>query len=266
MSINYYEILGISKDATDKEIKSAYRKLSKELHPDTATGDEEKFKKVREAYDVLSDPQKRQQYDNPNIFDPFGGININFNGHDISDIFFNMRGNHNRVRGGDIQITLTIDAKESYLGVSKEVNYKRNLNNGSEEIRSVSIDIPKGIGDQSRVRINGGGHQGTRMDGDLFVYIQVVPYENYERAGNDLIYRMNITPIDILLGKEEFVDLFDKKIKVKIPECVNINKPLRISKLGYNGGNLVVLYNVTTPNKLTEDVKVLLNQIKDKFN
>ncbi|MBU1119454.1 molecular chaperone DnaJ [Patescibacteria group bacterium] len=145
MPNDHYNTLGVSKDASDDEIKKAYRKLAHKYHPDKKDGDEEKFKEINSAYQVLSDNQKRQQYDQyGQTFDQAGapgggagfggaqGFNANFEGFDFSSIFDDFFGGGRRrsqsgaVQGSDIKVDLTISFKESYFGVKRDVSlYKR---------------------------------------------------------------------------------------------------------------------------------------------
>jgi molecular chaperone DnaJ len=138
---NYYEILGLGKDASPEEIKSAYRKLAKQYHPDInkEAGASEKFKEINEAYECLSDPQKKSNYDQfgsasgPQGFGGFGGQGFGgFDGFDFGDIFSNIfggfGGGHTQsmgARGEDLQVQITLDFEEAVFGVTKEININR---------------------------------------------------------------------------------------------------------------------------------------------
>tara|TARA_Y100001937_G_scaffold53375_2_gene73614 strand:+ start:3108 stop:4055 length:948 start_codon:yes stop_codon:yes gene_type:complete len=131
---NYYEILGVSKDATAEEIKKSYRKLSLKYHPDKNPEGEDKFKEVAEAYSVLSDESKKHQYDNRGSgFSSFEDLfNNGSNPFDMFGDFFNKGNQRRQRRGTDIRITLTIPLKDCYLGSSKEVSFNRNVTNNQQ--------------------------------------------------------------------------------------------------------------------------------------
>ena len=167
---NYYKILGLSKDASQEDIKKTYRKLSKKHHPDMG-GDDEMFKKINEAYSVLGDEKKRKEHDNPrrgfdDIFSS-GGF-----GSDFMESMFNQS-RYRRYRGSDIKIDLTITVKDSMMGGEKEVSYYRMTKDFREERRSIKINIPQGADDGNLFRVSGGGNQGEDSPGDLIIIINI---------------------------------------------------------------------------------------------
>lgn len=268
---NYYEILGISKDATQSEVKSAYRKMSKKYHPDMEGGDDEKFKKVNEAYSVLGDEGKRSQYDNPkrSFEDLFGGFSGGWN---YDDIFNQFGGgfSHHTARGSDIKIDLTITVKESMLGLEKEVSYYRMGENYTEEKRTVKFKIPKGSDDGAMFRIAGGGNAGERMPGDLIIFINIGFDGVYDKEVFNLIYHQEINPVEILSGKEIVVDLFTEKIKLRIPSCVDVNRPMRVRGKGFENkfgrGDLLIKFRVVTPKELSDYEYRLVEELKKGVN
>lgn len=269
---NYYEILGLSKGATQDEIKKAYRKLSKQHHPDMEGGSDDKFKQINEAYSVLGDETKRREYDNPrrSFEDLFGGGFNNWTGDDIFENFFNGGGFQRRTRGSDIKIDLTISVKESLMGSEKEVSYFRMSPNFNEEKRTIKIKIPKGADDGTMFRISGGGNFGDRIPGDLIIIVNIGFDGTYEKEGHNLIYYMEINPVEILTGKEEVVDLFTGKIKVNIPSCANVNVPMRVRGKGfqtpYGNGDLFIKFRVVSPKGLSDYEYRLLEELKKGEN
>jgi len=269
---DYYKILGISENATEEEIKKAYRKLAKEYHPDKRKGDkaaEEKFKEISEAYAVLSNPEKRKQYDmlrkNPfaggfqsQNFGQSGGFRINFedfgNGFsgldDLLGSFFNFGGRHQRThfdfgedlfgrtrrrqpqRGADISTEMTIDFELAAKGgetVVRTPNGKR-----------VKIKIPPGTEDGKKIKITGQGFPSYDggAPGDLIITIRVTPHPKFERKGNDIYSTEKINFAQALLGSEIEVRTIDgKKVKLKIPSGTDSGKLFRLKGLGISNSN-----------------------------
>lgn len=269
---NYYEILGVSKGASQSEIKSAYRKMSKKYHPDMEDGDDEKFKQINEAYSVLGDESKRREYDNPkrSFEDLFGGGFGNWGGEDMFRDFFNDGFSHHKTRGSDIKVDLTITVKESILGLDKEVSYYRMGQNYTEEKRTIKFKIPKGADDGMMFRISGGGNYGDRIPGDLIVIVNVGSDGKYEKQGPHLIYYQEINPIEILTGKDIVVDLFDSKIKLTVPSCVDVNTSMRVRGKGFKtkfgSGDLHIRFKVVTPKKLSDYEYRLIEELKKGEN
>ena len=263
---NYYEILGVSRTANGDEIKKAYRKLARQYHPD-AGGDEEKFKQVNEAYEVLSDDKKRQMYDqfgtaNENQIpygggNPFGGAagaGAGFAGFNWADILDSMRrgegafggfdfmnmgnmGNAGQAtpratRGGDVTAELMISFDEAFNGCTKKL-VLRMPDSGERE--NVTVKVPAGAVDGGRLRLRGKGSTGMNGGpaGDLLVTTKIQPHPYFTRDGADVLLDVPITPAEAALGAVVTVPTPDgKQAKVKIPAGTSNGKHLVMSGKG----------------------------------
>lgn len=268
MSKDYYRVLGVSRNASADDIKKAYRKLAHQYHPDKQGGDEAKFKEVNEAYQVLSNSQKKSQYDRfgqtfeggaggGNPFhgqNPFGGFEWDFQGSpegfgDIFDIF-NQFARAARARGADIRAEHRISLEDAYRGL--EAKFKIRLHSGEKEI---SIKIPAGVEDGQAIKIPGGGEMGERVAGDLYVIVRVLPHKNFERRAADLWATKEIKLKDILLGhKFSISEIGGGEAEFEVPSGHNLREPIRLPgkgmpKLGLlkNRGDLYVRLEVKVP-------------------
>ena len=227
-------------------------------------GDDETFKKINDAYGVLSDDEKRREYDNPNK--SFESFFSGSNQGDFMDDFFGRRGR--QFRGSDVKIDVTISVKHSIMGGEQEITYNRMAQDFSEERRSIKINIHRGVDDGNIYRVSGGGNHGEGKYGDLLVVINIGGEgEKYEKSGLNLIYTVDLNPVEILTGKEVTVDLFESVIKVKIPKCVDVNKHMRVKgkgfKWGNNTGDLYLKFKVITPTGLTDYEWDLINNLSN---
>tara|TARA_X000000950_G_scaffold223466_1_gene269257 strand:+ start:864 stop:1655 length:792 start_codon:yes stop_codon:yes gene_type:complete len=262
--MDHYETLGISRDASEQEIKKAFRKLASKHHPDKG-GDQEQFKRIQGAYEVLSDPDKRAQYDNPNPFNQFEGFGGSSNPFEgiFGDIFGTRR---QPVKNPDGVVDVTITLLQAYTGTNMIV---------STGYTQLDISIPQGTDEGDRLRVPGKGPVRIRElpPGDLFVRIHVDPPINWGRKGPDLFMRQNINVFDAITGcNVTIMHLDGTKYQLSVPPGTEHGTKLRMNGLGMfvpnRGvqGNLNVIIELDVPRvTATEDIE-LLNNIKQKYD
>lgn len=298
---DYYEILGVSKDADEKEIKSAYRKLAKKYHPDLHQGDDaaaEKFKEVSEAYEVLSDKDKRNKYDKFGSnydfssgydFDPSqygytyttGGSGADFSdffetifgssksggnfsgGFNINDIFGDFsskgRGKSNKKARNKFESELSISIKEAYEGVTKNVSLTY-----KQEEYDIAVKIPAGITSNKKVKVKG---EKFGLPGDILFKINIRDEKNLSLDGLDIIKTENIYPWEAALGTTKTVETLKGKLKLKIPKDFVGGNKMRIPSKGFkdlkgNVGDLYVIFNIVNPKELSEEQEKLYKELE----
>jgi curved DNA-binding protein len=205
--MDHYAVLGVNKTSTPDEIKKAYRKLASQHHPDKG-GDTAKFQQIQEAYAILSDPEKRQMYDNP----PLQGFhNTNFNQNiDLNDLFSSIFGQHAGIHRNARQAYRTqiqISLLEAYNGTNKVIELQ--LMQGKKVI---DIKIPPGVKSGDQIR-----YDNLMPNGSLIVEFIVLPDLKFERKGNDLYCNQNISVLDLIVGTNFiFEPINGKKLQVNI--------------------------------------------------
>ena len=278
--INYYNVLGIDKSASDDEIKKAYRKQARKYHPDVNPDNKEaerKFKEVNEAYEVLSDATKRQKYDqygsNWKHADQFGGGPFTYDsqGGDaqyFSDFFNNLFGGGFRggfgnrsFRGEDLTSELALDLRDVYQ------THKHTIVLGEKQLR---ITIPAGVTDGQKIRLKGQGGEGMRggEKGDLYLTFRIRRDPVFERNGQDLHANIPVDLYTALLGGTIEVNTLAGKVKVRLkPETPNGTK-MRLKGKGFpiykqegDFGDLYITLQVELPTKLSNEEKALLEQL-----
>jgi len=272
---DYYNTLGVAKQASADEIKRAYRKLASQHHPDKG-GDTKKFQEIEEAYRTLSDPDKRAQYDNPapQGFNQFGGVPPGFEdimsqmfgggGSPFGDIFGRrQQPPRNRILNIQTQVTL----EEAFAG--KEMVANLTLPNGRDQI--LNIKIPKGIQDGVTLRLANVGDDSVpnAPRGDIHLTVGVQPHPVFARQGDDLIRSLEVSAIDAMLGKSYQIETIDGRLlEIKVPEGT---QPGRILNAGMYGmpnmndnrfvGRMLVKLDIRIPADLTEWQKQKLREI-----
>lgn len=252
---NYYDILGVSENATQEEIKKAYRKLALKFHPDKSGGSkeyEEKFKKISEAYDVLGDPEKRKRYDNS----PSGNFNnfesqFNFNNFTAEDIFSSLFGVRNfEDMNLDIIYNLRVSLKEAMLGHSIKLELPEREN------KKIELKIPKFVEDGEKLRVRGMGKKGRNRDGDLILVINVEENKEFIRIDKNLHLKLNVTLKQVFSQETiKFKTVDGSEIKLKLKRDSKNNDKLRVKNYGLkdkSNGDLIVILNILMPDKLTD--------------
>ena len=346
---DYYDVLGISKSSSSEEIKSAYRKLAIKYHPDKNPDNksaEDKFKEASEAYGVLSDKSKRENYDNFGhaAFENGGGRQGGFGGFsgaDFSDIFEDFfgdfggrtssRNRNSNNRGSDLRYDLSITLEDAYKGKKQDINFstseKCNTCKGSgskpgfsadrcsycggngkvrsnqgfftvqqtcpqcsgngEEItnpcndcngqgkkqtsKKISVTIPKGVDDGTRIRLAGKGEAGNRggTTGDLYLFINIVSHNLFKRSDENLFFEFPISVADAALGTTIEIPTIDGgKAKIKIPDGTQNGKQFRLKGKGMpfmrrgDYGDLYVQVKTEVPVYLNKKQRELLEQFR----
>lgn len=271
--MDYYDILGVDKTATDKQIKDAFRRKARQHHPDTG-GDEEQFKKVNEAYDTLKDPNKRRQYDNPQPqFNSHHFEHSFTNGESMADIFASMFGRpgpnrHRRPRGADIQLRMPLSLEEIATGVRKTINVA--VGNNENEI--IDINIPPGAKNGTRIKYGGRGQHYSNNSfprGDLYIIIEQLNHPVFERSGNDIYSMCEVSVWEAIAGTHRTITTVNgKSLNYFIPSGVQPDSRIRLEGQGIAGGHHYIMINVKIPKieNLTESQKQLIIDLKLKNN
>jgi len=264
---NPYHILGVQEGASDDDVKKAYRKLAKEHHPDKG-GDDAKFKEIAEAYDILSDPKKKAQWQNRSTFG--GGFDEGFfeeflRNQGFADAFNSRYGWNQNGKGQNVTAQIHVTLDDAYYGSSREIRLG---------LRTVSVNIPKGVKHGQRLRLKGLGQKGMTEDlhGDLILTILIVDHSDYmlDNRGLHKMHKVNL--FDALLGGRSTIEVFDKKIMFSIPPGTQNGTMLRLQGKGfpiYNQdrcGDLYVNIMVDLPNDLTDEEISLIKKVKDKID
>ena len=352
---DFYEALGVTKDASSDQIKAAYRKLAVKHHPDKNKGDkasEDKFKEASEAYHVLSNSERKQNYDNFGhaAFENGGGGrggfgNFDFSG-SFSDIFEDFFGDfggtgerrgrkNSNLRGSDLRYDLSISLEEAYTGKKQDINFSTSekcntckgsgskpgqevgacsMCGGNGQVRSnqgfftvqqtcpqcsgngeeitnpcrdcngqgkkqtskrLSVTIPKGVNDGTRIRLAGKGEAGSRGagSGDLYLFINVYSHDLFKRSDENLFFERPISIADAALGTAIEIPTIDGgKAKIKIPSGTQSGKQFRLKGKGMpylrgsENGDLYVKVNTEVPVSLNKEQKELLEKFREIEN
>ena len=352
---DFYDVLGVQKNASPEELKSAYRKLAVKYHPDKNPGDksaEDKFKEASEAYGILSDQEKKQNYDNFGhaAFEGGGGRQgggfSGFGGSDFSDIFEDFFGDfggggrsnsrrNSSNRGSDLRYDLSISLEEAFEGKKQDIKFSTTekcntcKGNGSrpgsspdrcstcggngkvrsnqgfftvqqtcpqcagsgEEItdpctncnglgskqtsKKLSVTIPKGVDDGTRIRLAGKGEAGTKggTSGDLYLFINVHSHDLFKRSDENLFFEFPISIADAALGTTIEIPTIDGgRAKIKIPDGTQSGKQFRLKGKGMpyirgsGNGDLYVQVNTEVPISLNKAQKELLEKFREIEN
>lgn len=347
MPVDYYEVLGVNRNASDVDIKRAYRSLARKYHPDVAddkTAAEAHFKEINEAYSVLSDPQKRQLYDTyghaatsgaPPPGNPFAGFGGEGFG-DIFDMFFGRTQAQPRkqgpTRGGDLRYDLQITLEEAFTGTQREITFnhlaacatckgtgaapgspivtcERCAGTGvqrtvrqtplgqfvtqstctrcggtgqtiptpcqtcmgrgqTEAERTLTVKIPPGVDDGSRIRISGNGEAGLRGGpaGDLYVFLSVARHQQFRRDGADLYVDVPISFPQAAMGATIAIDSLEGPVELQVAAGTQTGSLYRMrghgmpSVRGTGRGDLIVTVHVIVPTKLSKHQRELLEE------
>ena len=228
--MDHYQTLGVAKTATPDDIKKSYRKLASKHHPDKG-GDTATFQKIEEAYRILSDPQQRQQYDNPmtqgNPFQGFpgGGFHFNMNGFNMDELFGQMFRQHSQQtqRNNVFRTTFWITLEQVYNGGEEVLKLQTPTG-----LHMVTVNVPKGIMDGGQVR-----YEKVIDSTDLIVEYRIHNHLKYERRINDLYCNHSISVLDLIVGTTfEFVTISGKTLGVTVPPQTQPHMHLKLAGQG----------------------------------
>ncbi|MBS7256061.1 DnaJ C-terminal domain-containing protein [Flavobacterium branchiicola] len=295
--IDYYKTLDVTKNATEAEIKKAYRKLARKYHPDLNPNDkeaEQKFKEINEANEVLSNPENRKKYDKYGKdwkhadefekagYDPNqqqysrqqqGGQTYSdfsesdFGGGDFSDFFNSMYGSgrssrgQSKYRGQDFNAELQLDLASAYT------THKQSLTVNGKNIR---ITIPAGVENGQIIKIPGHGGPGANggPNGDLYITFTIANSSDFKREGNNLYADVDLDLYTAVLGGEIYVNTFDGKVKIKVPAETQTGTKVKLKGKGFpvykkenQFGDLYITYNLKIPTKLSQKEKELFQEL-----
>jgi curved DNA-binding protein len=293
---DYYEALGVPRDASEDDIRRAYRKLARQYHPDVnkEPDAEDRFKEISEAYEVLRDPEKREKYDRfgqnwkagqdvsgASGFDGQGGfgdgVRVEFgDGGDFSDFFegFFGRGRAGRraggfggfggfggegfsTRGNDAEAVLDLSLEEAARGGRRKIS----LGDG----REYDVNIPAGVRDGQRIRLagEGGSGRGGGPSGDLFLRVRLRPHPRFRVEGSDLHTDLAVAPWEAALGAEVELPTLTGKTRLRVPAGSSCGRKLRLRGQGLGDGNLYAHVQIKVPKELSSEERELFERLRD---
>ncbi len=343
---DYYEVLGVSRDASEEEIRRAYRRLVRQYHPDVnkAPDAADRFREIKEAYDVLSDPEKRAMYDRYGHVDERMSAGFeDFGGFGFEDLFEELFGFGTRaraaarrapVRGQDLSVDVVLSFEEAAFGVQKEIEVprwetcdvcrgtgaapgttpircpqcggsgevrhaRRSTFFGSfvsvmtcprceglgevvtspcpecrgrkkvHRVRRLTVEIPAGVDDGTRIRLTGEGDTGERggPPGNLYVNVHVRPHEYFERHGDDVYLEVPLNIAQAALGDEIEIPTLEGPERIRVPRGVQTGQTIRLRGRGIphlrreGRGDLIIRFYVVTPTNLTSEQERLLREL-----
>lgn len=300
--IDYYQVLGVSKEASADDIKKAYRKLARKYHPDLNPNDEaanRKFQEINEANEVLSDPDKRKKYDefganwkhageSPHQpggeysrrdfgggfegFEGFGGYSTGESGY--SDFFENLFGGMGgrasgkgyTFRGHDYRAELHLNLRDAVQ------THKQTIEVNGKKLR---ITVPAGVENGQQIKLKGQGAPGANGGpaGDLYITFVIAPDPQFKRHGNDLYTTVDIDLYTAVLGGEWMVDTLDGKVKLPVKAGTQNNSKVRLKGKGFpvykkegEAGALIVTFHVLLPTQLNEKQQELFRELQNLSN
>ncbi len=286
MADDPYVILGVPRSASDEDIRRAFRKLAKELHPDlNRSGTDERFKKVSSAYEILGDPEKRRAFDRGEIDargeprrDGFrhyargarAGAGAGFDEFGFSDIFSDMFGGRAgartgfSVRGHDVRYTLDVDFLEAVKGATKRVT----LPGGG----TLDLNVPAGVGDGQVLRLKGQGARGLGAGepGDALVEIRVRPHPQFKRVDDDILIEVPITIDEAVLGAKVEVPTVTGRVQLSIPKGTSSGRVFRLKGKGINSagkpapGDQLVTVKIMLPEVIDDSLAYFFSEWRQK--
>lgn len=287
---DYYEVLGVPRDASQDEIRRAYRKLAREYHPDLnrESDAEERFKEVGEANEVLSDPDKRERYDRlgaqwrarerasdggdfEDFFDRqgFGGdVRVEFGDGDFSEFFERFFGDgaaaprSGPLRGVDREAVLDLSLEDALAGGRRRLS----LDDGG----SLDVNFPAGVREGQRIRLAGQGAagRGGGPSGDLYLRVRLKPHSTFRRRGDDLDLDLPVAPWEASLGATVPVPTLTGTAQVRVPAGSSSGRRLRLRgrglpKKGGGHGDLHAIVRITVPKHLSEQERDLFEKLAE---
>jgi DnaJ-class molecular chaperone len=250
--MDHYQTLGVAKNATPEEIKKAYRRLASIHHPDKG-GDTARFQEIQQAYDTVSDQNKRSAYDNPQPHfggNPFGGSQFDFG--DIFSSMFGQNFGHGRRNAGHVRLSLWVSLNDVAQGGKRTVNLGT-----AQGTSTIEIEIPLGVNDGDNVQYQGLGPGGA----DLVVQYRVHPHQQWERHGLNLIIEQKVNVWDLIIGGNVTVtSITNAQISAQIPADTQPGTLLRLRGQGLrdrNGqqGDVFIRIMPTLPTRIAPEIK-----------
>ncbi len=294
---DYYQILGVSRNANQDEIKRAYRKLARKYHPDVSKEKEaeHRFKEVGEAYEVLKDPQKRATYEQLGTHwrageefraPPGFNSNFDFSGSEFSDFFDSLFGDRRtpgrhstrrspfRRTGKDQHTKIAITLEEAYQGSTRTLQVQVPEMESNRQIytktHTLNVKFPPGIIQGQKIRLSGQGSvgMGGGPNGDLYLEIEFQPHRFYRAEGRDIYMTLPITPWEAALGSTMAVPTLGGKVEMKIQAGSQSGQKLRLKGRGFPGkppGDHYIVLQIVTPKANTEKARAFYRKMAQEL-
>ena len=297
---DYYKLLGVNRKSTQDEIKSNFRKLAKKYHPDANVNDkeaEEMFKDLNEAYNILMDKDKKKKYDRQVSKYGYGNVEIGPGSNDTrstngvmselmstilgiskdtkdkviaaaenvrDDIKEKMDQQKEPRKGENIETTLYVTIEEGFFGAEKKISFK--TTRGS--MKNYSVNVPMGIRDGEKIRLSGLGKPGKNggKNGDLIILVKLRPHPMLRLEGADIQTKLQITPVQAIIGDSLQLKIFGEKVQIIIPKNSKTGDKIEITAKGYivnqnTRGNLIADIEIVMPENITEREEKLYEQL-----